>query len=216
MKFCTKRLRYLYYAVKLAAIAVIGAAMIYVGHFVLMRMLGPAADIVLLSAIAGGVTGALLLAAAVFVVLYAVERKKDAPVKSIGDAEALFCFKTCVPLAAGKEVEEISKAGDRGGVFCLQVTIAEAMGVQFVAMICDLRLEAVTWVSLALFAVLAATIVVGAFKHAKSEPVDADELVRKLAAYRELAPKKPKRGKSDEDGGAQSSERGGAEPPEQG
>ena len=199
MQFGTKRLKFLYFAIKLAVIAVIGAAMSYCAHLVFWRMLGGQASIGVLSAFVGGVCGAVLLAAAVFAILWGVERKKDVPKPSIAEAEALFCVKTCVPLAAGKEVDEIAKEGDAGGVLCLQSTLLIATAVQFLALIVKTTLTATTWVSLALAVLLAITIVVGQAKRVKQPPLDADALVRKLAEYRALNPKPPK-GKKGGDG----------------
>lgn len=199
MQFGTKRLKFLYFAIKLAVIAVIGAAMSYCAHLVFWRMLGGQASIGVLSAFVGGVCGAVLLAAAVFAILWGVERKKDVPKPSIAEAEALFCVKTCVPLAAGREVDEIAKEGDAGGVLCLQSTLMIATAVQFLALIVKMSLTATTWVSLALAALLAITIVVGQAKRVKQPPLDADALVRKLAEYRALNPKPPK-GKKGGDG----------------
>ena len=199
MQFGTKRLKFLYFAIKLAVIAVIGAAMSYCAHLVFWRMLGGQASIGVLSAFVGGVCGAVLLAAAVFAILWGVERKKDVPKPSIAEAEALFCVKTCVPLAAGREVDEIAKEGDAGGVLCLQSTLMIATAVQFLALIVKTTLTATTWVSLALAALLAITIVVGQAKRVKQPPLDADALVRKLAEYRALNPKPPK-GKKGGDG----------------
>ena len=71
MQFGTKRLKFLYFAIKLAVIAVIGAAMSYCAHLVFWRMLGGQASIGVMSAFVGGVCGAVLLAAAVFVGLIA-------------------------------------------------------------------------------------------------------------------------------------------------
>lgn len=192
MQFGTKRLKFLYFAIKLAVIAVIGAAMSYCAHLVFWRMLGGQASIGVLSAFVGGVCGAVLLAAAVFAILWGVERKKDVPKPSIAEAEALFCVKTCVPLAAGREVDEIAKEGDAGGVLCLQSTLMIATAVQFLALIVKTTLTATTWVSLALAVLLAITIVVGQAKRVKQPPLDADALVRKLAEYRALNPKPPK------------------------
>ena len=192
MQFGTKRLKFLYFAIKLAVIAVIGAAMSYCAHLVFWRMLGGQASIGVLSAFVGGVCGAVLLAAAVFAILWGVERKKDVPKPSIAEAEALFCVKTCVPLAAGREVDEIAKEGDAGGVLCLQSTLLIATAVQFLALIVKTTLTATTWVSLALAVLLAITIVVGQAKRVKQPPLDADALVRKLAEYRALNPKPPK------------------------
>ena len=199
MQFGTKRLKFLYFAIKLAVIAVIGAAMSYCAHLVFWRMLGGQASIGVLSAFVGGVCGAVLLAAAVFAILWGVERKKDVPKPSIAEAEALFCVKTCVPLAAGREVDEIAKEGDAGGVLCLQSTLLIATAVQFLALIVKTTLTATTWVSLALAVLLAITIVVGQTKRVKQPPLDADALVRKLAEYRALNPKPPK-GKKGGDG----------------
>ena len=199
MQFGTKRLKYLYFAIKLAVIAVIGAAMSYCAHLVFWRMLGGQASIGVLSAFVGGVCGAVLLAAAVFAILWGVERKKDIPKPSIAEAEALFCVKTCVPLAAGREIDEIAKEGDAGGVLCLQSTLLIATAVQFLALIVKTSLTATTWVSLALAVLLAITIIVGQTKRVKQPPLDADELVRKLAEYRALNPKPPK-GKKGGDG----------------
>lgn len=199
MQFGTKRLKFLYFAIKLAVIAVIGAAMSYCAHLVFWRMLGGQASIGVLSAFVGGVCGAVLLAAAVFAILWGVERKKDVPKPSIAEAEALFCVKTCVPLAAGREVDEIAKEGDAGGVLCLQSTLMIATAVQFLALIVKTTLTATTWVSLALAALLAITIIVGQAKRVKQPPLDADALVRKLAEYRALNPKPPK-GKKGGDG----------------
>lgn len=199
MQFGTKRLKYLYFAIKLAVIAVIGAAMSYCAHLVFWRMLGGQASIGVLSAFVGGVCGAVLLAAAVFAILWGVERKKDVPKPSIAEAEALFCVKTCVPLAAGREVDEIAKEGDAGGVLCLQSTLLIATAVQFLALIVKTTLTATTWVSLALAVLLAITIVVGQAKRVKQPPLDADALMRKLAEYRALNPKPPK-GKKGGDG----------------
>ena len=199
MQFGTKRLKFLYFAIKLAVIAVIGAAMSYCAHLVFWRMLGGQASIGVLSAFVGGVCGAVLLAAAVFAILWGVERKKDVPKPSIAEAEALFCVKTCVPLAAGREVDEIAKEGDAGGVLCLQSTLMIATAVQFLALIVKTSLTATTWVSLALAVLLAITIVVGQVKRVKQPPLDADALVRKLAEYRALNPKPPK-GKKGGDG----------------
>ena len=199
MQFGTKRLKFLYFAIKLAVIAVIGAAMSYCAHLVFWRMLGGQASIGVLSAFVGGVCGAILLAAAVFAILWGVERKKDVPKPSIAEAEALFCVKTCVPLAAGREVDEIAKEGDAGGVLCLQSTLMIATAVQFLALIVKTTLTATTWVSLALAVLLAITIVVGQAKRVKQPPLDADALVRKLAEYRALNPKPPK-GKKGGDG----------------
>lgn len=199
MQFGTKRLKFLYFAIKLAVIAVIGAAMSYCAHLVFWRMLGGQASIGVLSAFVGGVCGAVLLAAAVFAILWGVERKKDVPKPSIAEAEALFCIKTCVPLAAGREVDEIAKEGDAGGVLCLQSTLLIATAVQFLALIVKTTLTATTWVSLALAALLAITIIVGQAKRVKQPPLDADALVRKLAEYRALNPKPPK-GKKGGDG----------------
>lgn len=199
MQFGTKRLKFLYFAIKLAVIAVIGAAMSYCAHLVFWRMLGGQASIGVLSAFVGGVCGAVLLAAAVFAILWGVERKKDVPKPSIAEAEALFCVKTCVPLAAGREVDEIAKEGDAGGVLCLQSTLLIATAVQFLALIVKTTLTATTWVSLALAVLLAITIIVGQAKRVKQPPLDADALVRKLAEYRALNPKPPK-GKKGGDG----------------
>lgn len=199
MQFGTKRLKFLYFAIKLAVIAVIGAAMSYCAHLVFWRMLGGQASIGVLSAFVGGVCGAVLLAAAVFAILWGVERKKDVPKPSIAEAEALFCVKTCVPLAAGREVDEIAKEGDAGGVLCLQSTLLIATAVQFLALIVKTSLTATTWVSLALAVLLAITIIVGQAKRVKQPPLDADALVRKLAEYRALNPKPPK-GKKGGDG----------------
>lgn len=199
MQFGTKRLKFLYFAIKLAVIAVIGAAMSYCAHLVFWRMLGGQASIGVMSAFVGGVCGAILLAAAVFAILWGVERKKDVPKPSIAEAEALFCVKTCVPLAAGREVDEIAKEGDAGGVLCLQSTLLIATAVQFLALIVKTTLTATTWVSLALAVLLAITIVVGQAKRVKQPPLDADALVRKLAEYRALNPKPPK-GKKGGDG----------------
>ena len=199
MQFGTKRLKFLYFAIKLAVIAVIGAAMSYCAHLVFWRMLGGQASIGVLSAFVGGVCGAVLLAAAVFAILWGVERKKDVPKPSIAEAEALFCVKTCVPLAAGREVDEIAKEGDAGGVLCLQSTLLIATAVQFLALIVKTTLTATTWVSLALAVLLAITILVGQAKRVKQPPLDADALVRKLAEYRALNPKPPK-GKKGGDG----------------
>lgn len=199
MQFGTKRLKFLYFAIKLAVIAVIGAAMSYCAHLVFWRMLGGQASIGVLSAFVGGVCGAILLAAAVFAILWGVERKKDVPKPSIAEAEALFCVKTCVPLAAGREVDEIAKEGDAGGVLCLQSTLLIATAVQFLALIVKTSLTATTWVSLALAVLLAITIIVGQAKRVKQPPLDADALVRKLAEYRALNPKPPK-GKKGGDG----------------
>lgn len=199
MQFGTKRLKFLYFAIKLAVIAVIGAAMSYCAHLVFWRMLGGQASIGVLSAFVGGVCGAVLLAAAVFAILWGVERKKDVPKPSIAEAEALFCVKTCVPLAAGREVDEIAKEGDAGGVLCLQSTLMIATAVQFLALIVKTTLTATTWVSLALAVLLAITIIVGQAKRVKQPPLDADALVRKLAEYRALNPKPPK-GKKGGDG----------------
>ena len=199
MQFGTKRLKFLYFAIKLAVIAVIGAAMSYCAHLVFWRMLGGQASIGVLSAFVGGVCGAVLLAAAVFAILWGVERKKDVPKPSIAEAEALFCVKTCVPLAAGKEIDEIAKEGDAGGVLCLQSTLLIATAVQFLALIVKTTLTATTWVSLALAVLLAITIIVGQAKRVKQPPLDADALVRKLAEYRALNPKPPK-GKKGGDG----------------
>ena len=199
MQFGTKRLKFLYFAIKLAVIAVIGAAMSYCAHLVFWRMLGGQASIGVLSAFVGGVCGAVLLAAAVFAILWGVERKKDVPKPSIAEAEALFCVKTCVPLAAGREVDEIAKEGDAGGVLCLQSTLMIATAVQFLALIVKTTLTATTWVSLALAVLLAITIVVGQAKRVKQPPLDADALVRKLAEYHALNPKPPK-GKKGGDG----------------
>lgn len=199
MQFGTKRLKFLYFAIKLAVIAVIGAAMSYCAHLVFWRMLGGQASIGVMSAFVGGVCGAVLLAAAVFAILWGVERKKDVPKPSIAEAEALFCVKTCVPLAAGKEVDEIAKEGDAGGVLCLQSTLLIATAVQFLALIVKTTLTATTWVSLALAVLLAITIIVGQAKRVKQPPLDADALVRKLAEYRALNPKPPK-GKKGGDG----------------
>ena len=199
MQFGTKRLKFLYFAIKLAVIAVIGAAMSYCAHLVFWRMLGGQASIGVLSAFVGCVCGAVLLAASVFAILWGVERKKDVPKPSIAEAEALFCVKTCVPLAAGREVDEIAKEGDAGGVLCLQSTLLIATAVQFLALIVKTSLTATTWVSLALAVLLAITIVVGQAKRVKQPPLDADALVRKLAEYRALNPKPPK-GKKGGDG----------------
>lgn len=199
MQFGTKRLKFLYFAIKLAVIAVIGAAMSYCAHLVFWRMLGGQASIGVMSAFVGGVCGAVLLAAAVFAILWGVERKKDIPKPSIAEAEALFCVKTCVPLAAGREIDEIAKEGDAGGVLCLQSTLLIATAVQFLALIVKTSLTATTWVSLALAVLLAITIIVGQTKRVKQPPLDADELVRKLAEYRALNPKPPK-GKKGGDG----------------
>lgn len=199
MQFGTKRLKFLYFAIKLAVIAVIGAAMSYCAHLVFWRMLGGQASIGVMSAFVGGVCGAVLLAAAVFAILWGVERKKDVPKPSIAEAEALFCVKTCVPLAAGREVDEIAKEGDAGGVLCLQSTLMIATAVQFLALIVKTTLTATTWVSLALAVLLAITIIVGQAKRVKQPPLDADALVRKLAEYRALNPKPPK-GKKGGDG----------------
>lgn len=199
MQFGTKRLKFLYFAIKLAVIAVIGAAMSYCAHLVFWRMLGGQASIGVMSAFVGGVCGAVLLAAAVFAILWGVERKKDIPKPSIAEAEALFCVKTCVPLAAGREIDEIAKEGDAGGVLCLQSTLLIATAVQFLALIVKTTLTATTWVSLALAVLLAITIIVGQTKRVKQPPLDADELVRKLAEYRALNPKPPK-GKKGGDG----------------
>lgn len=199
MQFGTKRLKFLYFAIKLAVIAVIGAAMSYCAHLVFWRMLGGQASIGVLSAFVGGVCGAVLLAAAVFAILWGVERKKDVPKPSIAEAEALFCVKTCVPLAAGREVDEIAKEGDAGGVLCLQSTLLIATAVQFLALIVKTTLTATTWVSLALAVLLAITIIVGQAKRVKQPPLDADALVRKLAEHRALNPKPPK-GKKGGDG----------------
>ena len=199
MQFGTKRLKYLYFAIKLAVIAVIGAAMSYCAHLVFWRMLGGQASIGVMSAFVGGVCGAVLLAAAVFAILWGVERKKDIPKPSIAEAEALFCVKTCVPLAAGREIDEIAKEGDAGGVLCLQSTLLIATAVQFLALIVKTSLTATTWVSLALAVLLAITIIVGQAKRVKQPPLDADALVRKLAEYRALNPKPPK-GKKGGDG----------------
>lgn len=199
MQFGTKRLKFLYFAIKLAVIAVIGAAMSYCAHLVFWRMLGGQASIGVLSAFVGGVCGAVLLAAAVFAILWGVERKKDVPKPSIAEAEALFCVKTSVPLAAGREVDEIAKEGDAGGVLCLQSTLMIATAVQFLALIVKTTLTATTWVSLALAVLLAITIIVGQAKRVKQPPLDADALVRKLAEYRALNPKPPK-GKKGGDG----------------
>ena len=199
MQFGTKRLKFLYFAIKLAVIAVIGAAMSYCAHLVFWRMLGGQASIGVMSAFVGGVCGAVLLAAAVFALLWLAERKKDVPKPSIAEAEALFCVKTCVPLAAGREVDEIAKEGDAGGVLCLQSTLLIATAVQFLALIVKTSLTATTWVSLALAVLLAITIVVGQAKRVKQPPLDADALVRKLAEYRALNPKPPK-GKKGGDG----------------
>lgn len=199
MQFGTKRLKFLYFAIKLAVIAVIGAAMSYCAHLVFWRMLGGQASIGVMSAFVGGVCGAVLLAAAVFAILWGVERKKDVPKPSIAEAEALFCVKTCVPLAAGREVDEIAKEGDAGGVLCLQSTLLIATAVQFLALIVKTSLTATTWVSLALAVLLAITIIVGQAKRVKQPPLDADALVRKLAEYRALNPKPPK-GKKGGDG----------------
>lgn len=199
MQFGTKRLKFLYFAIKLAVIAVIGAAMSYCAHLVFWRMLGGQASIGVLSAFVGGVCGAVLLAAAVFAILWGVERKKDVLKPSIAEAEALFCVKTCVPLAAGREVDEIAKEGDAGGVLCLQSTLLIATAVQFLALIVKTTLTATTWVSLALAVLLAITIIVGQAKRVKQPPLDADALVRKLAEYRALNPKPPK-GKKGGDG----------------
>ena len=199
MQFGTKRLKFLYFAIKLAVIAVIGAAMSYCAHLVFWRMLRGQASIGVLSAFVGGVCGAVLLAAAVFAILWGVERKKDVPKPSIAEAEALFCVKTCVPLAAGREVDEIAKEGDAGGVLCLQSTLLIATAVQFLALIVKTTLTATTWVSLALAVLLAITIIVGQAKRVKQPPLDADALVRKLAEYRALNPKPPK-GKKGGDG----------------
>ena len=199
MQFGTKRLKFLYFAIKLAVIAVIGAAMSYCAHLVFWRMLGGQASIGVLSAFVGGVCGAILLAAAVFAILWGVERKKDVPKPSIAEAEALFCVKTCVPLAAGREVDEIAKEGDAGGVLCLQSTLMIATAVQFLALIVKTTLTATTWVSLALAVLLAITIIVGQAKRVKQPPLDADAIVRKLAEYRALNPKPPK-GKKGGDG----------------
>ena len=199
MQFGTKRLKFLYFAIKLAVIAVIGAAMSYCAHLVFWRMLGGQASIGVLSAFVGGVCGAVLLAAAVFALLWLAERKKDVPKPSIAEAEALFCVKTCVPLAAGREVDEIAKEGDAGGVLCLQSTLLIATAVQFLALIVKTSLTATTWVSLALAVLLAITIIVGQAKRVKQPPLDADALVRKLAEYRALNPKPPK-GKKGGDG----------------
>lgn len=199
MQFGTKRLKFLYFAIKLAVIAVIGAVMSYCAHLVFWRMLGGQASIGVLSAFVGGVCGAVLLAAAVFAILWGVERKKDVPKPSIAEAEALFCVKTCVPLAAGKEIDEIAKEGDAGGVLCLQSTLLIATAVQFLALIVKTTLTATTWVSLALAVLLAITIIVGQAKRVKQPPLDADALVRKLAEYRALNPKPPK-GKKGGDG----------------
>ena len=199
MQFDTKRLKFLYFAIKLAVIAVIGAAMSYCAHLVFWRMLGGQASIGVLSAFVGGVCGAVLLAAAVFALLWLAERKKDVPKPSIAEAEALFCVKTCVPLAAGREVDEIAKEGDAGGVLCLQSTLMIATAVQFLALIVKTTLTATTWVSLALAVLLAITIIVGQAKRVKQPPLDADALVRKLAEYRALNPKPPK-GKKGGDG----------------
>lgn len=199
MQFGTKRLKFLYFAIKLAVIAVIGAAMSYCAHLVFWRMLGGQASIGVLSAFVGGVCGAVLLAAAVFAILWGVERKKDVPKPSIAEAEALFCVKTCVPLAAGREVDEIAKEGDAGGVLCLQSTLLIATAVQFLALIVKTSLTATTWVSLALAVLLAITIIVGQAKRVKQPPLDADALVRKLAEYRALNSKPPK-GKKGGDG----------------
>lgn len=199
MQFGTKRLKFLYFAIKLAVIAVIGAAMSYCAHLVFWRMLGGQASIGVLSAFVGGVCGAVLLAAAVFAILWGAERKKDVPKPSIAEAEALFCVKTCVPLAAGKEIDEIAKEGDAGGVLCLQSTLLIATAVQFLALIVKTTLTATTWVSLALAVLLAITIIVGQTKRVKQPPLDADALVRKLAEYRALNPKPPK-GKKGGDG----------------
>ena len=190
MQFGTKRLKFLYFAIKLAVIAVIGAAMSYCAHIVFWRMLGGQASIGVMSAFVGGVCGA---------VLWGVERKKDVPKPSIAEAEALFCVKTCVPLAAGREVDEIAKEGDAGGVLCLQSTLLIATAVQFLALIVKTTLTATTWVSLALAVLLAITIVVGQAKRVKQPPLDADALVRKLAEHRALNPKPPK-GKKGGDG----------------
>ena len=212
MRFTSKRLKYLYFAIKLAVIAVIGAVMSYAAQLVFWRMLGGQASIGVLSAFVGGVCGAILLAAAVFAILWGAERKKDVPKPSIAEAEALFCVKTCVPLAAGKEIDEIAKEGDAGGVLCLQSTLLIATAVQFLALIVRKSLTATTWVSLALAALLAVTIVVGQVKRVKRQPLDADALVRKLAEYRTLFPKPQKRKKGD---GAQSaSESTGENSPE--
>ena len=199
MQFGTKRLKFLYFAIKLAVIAVIGAAMSYCAHLVFWRMLGGQASIGVMSAFVGGVCGAVLLAAAVFAILWGVERKKDVPKPSIAEAEALFCVRTCVPLAAGREVDEIAKEGDAGGVLCLQSTLLIATAVQFLALIVKTTLTATTWVSLALAVLLAITIIVGQAKRVKQPPLDADALVRKLAEYRALNPKPPK-GKKGGDG----------------
>lgn len=199
MQFGTKRLKFLYFAIKLAVIAVIGAAMSYCAHLVFWRMLGGQASIGVMSAFVGGVCGAVLLAAAVFAILWGVERKKDVPKPSIAEAEALFCVKTCVPLAAGREIDEIAKEGDAGGVLCLQSTLLIATAVQFLALIVKTTLTATTWVSLALAVLLAITIIVGQAKRVKQPPLDADALVRKLAEYRALNPKPPK-GKKGGDG----------------
>lgn len=199
MQFGTKRLKFLYFAIKLAVIAVIGAAMSYCAHLVFWRMLGGQASIGVMSAFVGGVCGAVLLAAAVFAILWGAERKKDVPKPSIAEAEALFCVKTCVPLAAGKEIDEIAKEGDAGGVLCLQSTLLIATAVQFLALIVKTTLTATTWVSLALAVLLAITIIVGQTKRVKQPPLDADALVRKLAEYRALNPKPPK-GKKGGDG----------------
>ena len=199
MQFGTKRLKFLYFAIKLAVIAVIGAAMSYCAHLVFWRMLGGQASIGVLSAFVGGVCGAILLAAAVFAILWGAECKKDVPKPSIAETEALFCVKTCVPLAAGKEIDEIAKEGDAGGVLCLQSTLLIATAVQFLALIVKTSLTATTWVSLALAVLLAITIVVGQAKRVKQPPLDADALVRKLAEYRALNPKPPK-GKKGGDG----------------
>lgn len=198
MRFATNRLKYLYFAIKLAVIALIGAAMSYAAHFVFLRMLGGEADIAVLSICVGAVCGALLIAAAAFALLWAVAYKKDKPKPSIAEAEALLCVKTNVPLASGKEIEEIAKEGDAGGVLCLQSTLLIATAVQFLALIVKVRLTATTWVALALAVLLAITVFAGQFKRAKQDPLDADALVRKLATYRELHPK-PKRGDASRD-----------------
>lgn len=209
MKFASARLKYLYFSTKLASIALIGAAMTYIAHFVFMRMLGGTADIVTLSICAGAVSGALLIAAAICAVLYCVQKRRTSPKPSVAVAEALLCVRTSVPLAAGKDVEEIAKVGDANGVFCLQVTLLQATALQFVALVSRLELTATAWVSLALAVLLAVTLVAGWVKRSKEEPYDADALARKLAALREARPPREKGAKRVSGARSEDGERAG-------
>lgn len=198
MQFGTKRLKFLYFAIKLAVIAVIGAAMSYCAHLVFWRMLGGQASIGVMSAFVGGVCGAVLLAAAVFAILWGVERKKDLPKPSIAEAEALFCVKTCVPLAAGRGRRDRQRGRRRRRIVsAIDIDDRDRRPIPRADRQDDFDRDDVG-VARARGAARG-RVVVGQAKRVKQPPLDADALVRKLAEYRALNPKPPK-GKKGGDG----------------